>query len=398
MTAHRSRPRPALDPAADPLGLRAALEPSGGRRHPWCAGAVALAGRGPDVLLHQALGWAVRYRGYDEHTGRGLELPPDERVPARPDTVFDLASLTKPFTAIAVLQQVERGRIALDGPVAAYLPDFAARGKAAITLRQLLTHTSGLRAELPFHDHPTRDARLRLLYEDAPLAPPGTAYLYSDLNLIAAQLVLEAVTGQGLDVLVRDGITGPLGMADTRFAPPAAWRDRIAATEDQRRPWAKLDRGMLRGVVHDENAHAFGGVAGHAGLFSTAADLGALCRALLDGGGGVLAPESVRLMTGDAGVPGRPHGLGLGLDQPWFMGELSGPRTAGHTGFTGTSLVIDFAGGRYLVLLANSVHPVRTWRDGNGPRERAATALARAVGPRPPPARHSTRKWFSFKV
>lgn len=362
--------------------LRTAIEPS--PVHPWCAGAVVLAGRDARVLAHEAAGWAVRYAAYDAAADRGVELPRERWVPMRPDTVFDLASLTKPCTAIVALQAVERGEVALDAPVARYLPEFAAAGKAEVTVRQILSHTSGLRAELPFHDEPAHEARLRLLWQERPLTRPGSAYRYSDLNLIALQLLLERMTDAPLDALVRDGITAPLGMADTCFNPPPDRLPRIAATEDQRRPWAKLDRGMAHGRVHDENAYAFGGVAGHAGLFSTAADLGLLCAALLDGGGGVLRPGSVELMLTDHGVPGGvPHGLGLELDQPWYMGGLAGPRTAGHTGFTGTSLVIDFATGHWVVLLANAVHPCRDWRQGNAPRAAVATAVGRRRSGRP---------------
>ncbi|WP_308288950.1 serine hydrolase domain-containing protein [Streptomyces humicola] len=364
--------------------LAAALEPPAPLR-PWAAGAVVLAGRGPDVALHEALGWAVRYAAYDETCDRGVELPREQWVPMRRETVFDLASLTKLFTAIVAVQQIERGRIALDGRVAGYLPEFGGAGKEGVTVRQLLAHTSGLRAELPFYDQPSHETRLRLLWDEALLQPPGTAYGYSDLNLIATQLVLERVTGAPLAALVQDGITRPLGMADTCFNPPRRLIARIAATEDQRRPWGRLDRGMVHGDVHDENAYAMGGAAGHAGLFSTAADLGVLCRALLAGGGGILGPESVALMFADAGPLGRPRGLGFDLDQPSFMGELAGPRTAGHTGFTGTSLVIDPESASYLILLANAVHPTRLWREGqqmqqgSGVRAATATRLARWV-------------------
>ncbi len=360
--------------------LATALAPAQPAQRPWCAGAVVLAGQGPHVLLHEAAGHAARYAAYDETADQGVELPPEQRIPMRRDTVFDLASLTKLFTAIVAVQQVERKLIALDAEVACYLPEFAAAGKQDVTVRQLLAHTSGLPAELPFYERSSRQERLEMLWEAAPLTPPGTAYRYSDPNLIALHLVLERVTGRPLDELVREGITGPLEMTRTRFAPPPEWLPGIAATEDQRRPWGRLDRGMVRGAVHDENAHAFGGVAGHAGLFADAADLGVLCRALLDGGGGVLRPESVALMLTDCGVPGgRAHGLGFELDQPFFMGGLAGPRTAGHTGFTGTSLVFDLDSGGWVVLLANAVHPVRTWREGSAPRAAVASRVAAYV-------------------
>ncbi|MFI0819024.1 serine hydrolase domain-containing protein [Streptomyces sp. NPDC021098] len=332
---------------------------------PWCAGAVVSAGTGAGPLAEGAFGWAVRYAAYDR------ELPRGERVPAHADTVFDLASLTKLFTAIVAVGSLERGEIALDAPVARYAPECTAAADHGITVRQLLTHRSGLIPELPLYDYDGDQERWARLYAEPPATPPGTARRYSDLNLLLTQRVLERVTGGRLDDLVHDRITGPLAMASTRFRPPRSWRPRIAATEDQRRPWGKLDRGMLRGVVHDENACALGGVAGHAGLFSTAADLATLCRALLAGGGPVLSPASVDLML-------TAPGLGFEVDQPWFMGELAGRGAAGHTGFTGTSLVLDRSRDCYLILLANTVHPRRRPGD-SAPRAAAATALARAL-------------------
>ncbi|MFJ2716042.1 serine hydrolase domain-containing protein [Streptomyces sp. NPDC087437] len=338
--------------------------------HPWAAGAVVIAGRGPVVAVAEAAGWAVRYASYDPATDRGVELPPAQRVPMTLDTPFDLASLTKLFTAVAAVQQIERGTLGIDARVGAYLPEFRAAAAHGVTVRQLLTHTSGLRPELPLYDCPDDASRSAMLRAEAPVGEPGT-YTYSDLNPLLLQRVLERITGRPLDVLVRDGITRPLGMASTRFGPcPGA-----AATEDQRRPWAKADRGMLRGEVHDENAWALGGVAGHAGLFSTAPDLAVFCRALLSGGSygpaRILGPDFVELLLA-------PPGLGFAVDQPWFMGELAGGGAAGHTGFTGTSLVLDPATDTFLVLLANTVHPRRR-PPTSAPRTAAATRLARAV-------------------
>ena len=238
--------------------------------HPWYAGAVILAGRGDTVALHEAIGHAVRYSGYDEDTDTGVELPPEQQRPATPDTIYDLASVSKLFTSLLAVQQLERGRLRLEAPVADYLPPFGAAGKQDITVRQLLTHTSGLAAWIPLYEEPDREARLRRLWDEAPLDPPGTVYRYSDLNLITLQLVLEEITGQPLDVLLHRGITGPLGMTRTRYNPPASWRPHIAATEDARPPWSGLERGLVWGEVHDENAYALGGVAGHAGVFSCA--------------------------------------------------------------------------------------------------------------------------------
>ncbi|MFE1308032.1 serine hydrolase domain-containing protein [Streptomyces sp. NPDC058755] len=337
---------------------------------PWAAGAVVMAGRGPVIAVAEAAGCAVRYASYDPETDTGVELPPADRIPMTVDTPFDLASLTKLCTSVAAVQQIERGTLGMDARIGAYLPEFTAAAEHGVTVRQLLTHTSGLRPELPLYDCPDATARLAMLRAQAPTSEPGR-YLYSDLNMILLQFVLERITGRPLDVLIEDGITRPLGMTATAFGPcPGA-----AATEDQRRPWAKADRGMLRGEVHDENAWALGGVAGHAGLFSTAHDLAVFCRALLAGGAygpaRILGPDFVELLF-------TPPGLGFALDQPWFMGELAGRGAAGHTGFTGTSLVVDPATDTFLVLLANTVHPVRRPPDSR-PRAAAATRLARAV-------------------
>nr|WP_240449517.1 serine hydrolase domain-containing protein [Streptomyces harenosi] len=337
---------------------------------PWAAGAVVVAGRGPVLAVEEAAGWAVRYAAYDPQTDAGVELPAASRVPATVATPFDLASLTKLFTAVAAVQQIERGTLGLDARVGSYLPEFHAAARHGVTVRQLLTHTSGLRPELPLYACAGEGERLARLRAEPPAEAPGT-YRYSDLNMLLLQHVLERVTGRSLDVLVRDGITRPLGMTATRFGPcPEA-----AATEDQRRPWARADRGMLRGVVHDENAWALGGVAGHAGLFSTGRDLAVFCRALLAGGAygpaRILGPGYVELLLS-------PPGLGFALDQPWFMGELAGRGAAGHTGFTGTMLVLDRATDTFLVLLANTVHPRRRPAD-NGPRAAAGTRVARAV-------------------
>ncbi|WLW55538.1 serine hydrolase domain-containing protein [Streptomyces sp. YU58] len=337
---------------------------------PWAAGAVVVAGRGPVVAVEEATGWAVRYAAYDPEADAGVELPPADRVPMTVDTPFDLASLTKLCTAVVAVQQIERGTLGIDARVGAYLPDFRAAAEYGITVRELLTHTSGLRPELPLYDCADDAERLALLRAEPPIGVPGT-YTYSDLNLLLLQHVLERITGRPLDVLVHDGITRPLGMHATRFGPCP----RAAATEDQRRPWAKADRGMLRGEVHDENAWALGGVAGHAGLFSTARDLAVFCRTLLAGGSygpaRILGPDFVELLL-------TPPGLGFALDQPWFMGELAGRGAAGHTGFTGTSLVLDRATDTFLVLLANTVHPRRRPPD-NRPRAAAGTRVARAV-------------------
>ncbi|MFG1665716.1 serine hydrolase [Streptomyces sp. Y7] len=367
-------------------------------QHPWYAGAVLLAGRGDTVALHEPIGMAVRYQAYDEKTDTGVEFPADRQLPMTEDTVFDLASVSKLFTSILAVQQIERGALDLEAAVASYLPDFGRAGKQDITIRQLLTHTSGFRAWIPLYSAPTYEEKLQLIWNEAPLNPPGTRYLYSDLNLISLQLVLERITGRALDVLLREEITGPLGMRRTRYNPPVSWRAGIAATEDARAPWSGLDRGLVWGEVHDENAFSLGGIAGHAGVFSNAWDLAVLGRTLLNGGAygrsRILQPESVELMFTDfnTAFPGDEHGLGFELYQHWYMGAMATPRTAGHTGFTGTSLVLDPTTDSFLVVLGNSVHPVRSWRSGSAPRVAAANNMARAVAVHP---RHGRTAWFS---
>ncbi|MFI2435712.1 serine hydrolase domain-containing protein [Streptomyces sp. NPDC018693] len=361
-----------LDPEQMRLLTREVRDLTAGDR-PWAAGAVVVAGRGPVIAVREAAGWAVRYAAYDPETDRGVELPPAERVATTVDTPFDLASLTKLFTSVAVVQQIERGTLGIDARVGAYLPDFRGVADSGVTVRQLLTHTSGLRPELPLYDCAGDAERLARLRAETPVGEPGVRYVYSDLNMLLLQHLLERLTGRTLDVLLHTGITRPLGMLSTGFGPCAG----AAATEDQRRPWAKADRGMLRGVVHDENAWALGGVAGHAGLFSTGCDLAVFCRTLLSGGSygpaRILGPDFVELLLA---APG----LGFAVDQPWFMGELAGRGAAGHTGFTGTSLVLDPATDTFLILLANTVHPRRR-APNSAPRAAAATRLARAVRP-----------------
>ncbi|MBB6437929.1 serine hydrolase domain-containing protein [Streptomyces candidus] len=366
--------------------------------HPWYAGAVLLAGRGGTVALHEPIGYAVRYSAYDEKSGTAVEFPPERQIPMARDTVFDLASVSKLFTSMLAVQQIERGALDLEAEVASYLPEFGRAGKGGITVRQLLTHTSGFRAWIPLYLQPTREGKLEMLWNETPANPPGTTYLYSDLNLISLQLVLEEITARSLDTLLREEITAPLGMRRTRFNPPADWKPGIAATEDARKPWSGIDRGLVWGEVHDENAYGFGGVAGHAGVFSTAWDLAVLARTLLNGGvygrARILREESVELMFTDFNTdfPGDEHGLGFELHQHWYMGAMATPRTAGHTGFTGTSLVIDPTTDSFLIVLGNSVHPVRSWRSGSAPRVATANDMARAVAVRPAQGRTA---WFS---
>ena len=358
---------------------------------PEYAGAVALAGHDGIIVAHDVTGYALRYAD-DKPT----ELPPDQWIPMRRDTVFDIASMTKLFTSIAAVQLVQAGTIGLDTPVVTYLPAFAANGKSGITIRQLLTHTSGLPADpVPsLCTYATNDERWAAVHAVKPFAPPDTTYRYSDLNMMVLGKVIEAVTGSSLDRVVTRQITGPLGMTDTMFNPPVALRPRIAAEEYQ--PWT--GRGIVWGTVHDENAYCVGGVSGHAGLFATAHDLAVLAQTLLNGGRlgrtRVLSESSTRLFFEDfnRAYAGHEHGLGFDLDQRLYMDALSSPVTAGHTGYTGTDIVLDPLSHSFVILLSNRVHPSRDWGSPNPARDAVARDMALALPVRPV---SGPTDWFS---
>jgi CubicO group peptidase (beta-lactamase class C family) len=381
----------------DPAPIAAALDkitgwtrPDPATGHPLFSGAVALMAHNGVVVSRTATGAAVRYAD-----AAGTELPAEAQVPMRPDTIFDMASVTKLFTSIVVMQLHEAGRLNVSERVATYLPEFGVNGKESVTVEQLLTHTSGLVSWLPlWRDQPDVPARIKAVMDVAPVNPPGSTYVYSDLNLITLGVLVERLTGTTLDTVVRQRITEPLGMVDTGFNPPASKLDRIAATEYMANP----PRGMVRGSVHDENAWSFGGVAGHAGIFSTAGDLAVLAQAILNGGSyagrRILRQDTVTLMLTDHNeeFPGHAHGLGFELNQRFYMGGLAGPRTAGHTGFTGTDLVIDPMSRSFTILLTNRVHPSRNWGSINLAREAVALGLAKAIAVRP---RHGRDAWFT---
>lgn len=352
--------------------IRGYLEPQE-EGFPLYAGAVALMGHQGVLVAREVCGHALRYATDAD------ELPREEWVPTRRSTIYDLASVTKLFTSLLTVQLIEEGRVRLEDPVARHLPEFAAGGKEEVTVLHLLTHTSGLVATLPlWSDWATPEERIQAVMDEPLTDPPGTTYLYSDLNLIALGQLVERLRGRSLDRVLREHITGVLGLRDTGYNPRRA--DRCAATEYQTDP----ARGMVRGEVHDENAWSLEGVAGHAGVFSTADDLAVLAQTLLDGGARhgrrILRPESVELLITNFNTdfPEDSHGLGFELDQPWYMDELSGPRTAGHTGYTGTSIVIDFTTASFAILLTNRVHPSRDWGSINPARQAWARGLARA--------------------
>ena len=390
--ADRSPAKAGLDPKPidDALARIAGWEEPSGTTHPMYAGAVTLLGHNGDVVAREASGYALRYAD-----GVGTELPRDQWVPMREDTIFDMASVTKLFTSILVMQQIERGAIRLEEPVATYLPAFGANGKGGITVRQLLTHTSGLKPWMPlWSGWPDKASRIAAVLDVAPTSPPGTTYVYSDLNLITLGVLVERQTGKALDQLVRERITDPLKLKDTGYNPDPSLKPRIAATEFEASP----PRGMVWGEVHDENAWSLGGVAGHAGIFSTAPDLSVLAQTMINGGTyaghRILAADSVGKMTTNynAAFPGDSHGLGFELDQRWYMSGLASPTTAGHTGYTGTSIVIDTMSRSFVIVLTNRVHPSRGWGTNNPARRAAAQGMALALGVEP---RHGPTAWFS---
>jgi uncharacterized protein YbbC (DUF1343 family) len=346
-------------------------------------GAVVLVGRGDRVLYQKAIG------------NRSVE-PVTE--PMTLDTIFDVASLTKVVaTTTSVMKLMEDGKIRMNDRVSTFIPGFERYKKADITIRHLLTHTSGLRPDLDLADAWTgSDEAIHLASEEVPVSPPGERFVYSDINFFLLGDIIHRVSGKRLDQFTREEIFVPLEMHDTMFTPPESLRARIAPTEKCTPfgwPCEGADVHMLRGVVHDPTARRMGGVAGHAGLFSTAADLSIFCRMLLNGGQyngvRVLSPLTVAKMTGPVvgsdpfdGAQGRPalRGLGWDIDSPYSSnrGELLPVGSFGHTGFTGTSIWIDPATREFVVFLSNRVHP-----DGKGDvtplRARVATVAASAV-------------------
>ena len=342
---------------------------------------------------------AVGHRGevvYERAFG-ARSLAAEAPEPMTVDTVFDLASLTKVVaTTTSVMMLIEEGRLRLRDRVADFIPGFAGQGRQAVTIAHLLTHTSGLAPDLPldqvFEGAETAIARTIAL---PPAAAPGERFIYSDLNFMLLAEVVRQVGGQPLDRFAEERIFRPLSMADTTFNPPAALAPRIAPTE----PCAPLawpcggpGATMLRGRVHDPTARRMGGVAGHAGLFSTARDLVRFCSMLLGRGAHdgvrVLAPLSVARMTR---VSTPPHladrrGLGWDIDSRYSSnrGDLFPIGSYGHTGFTGTSLWLDPASETFVIFLSSRVHP-----SGGGNvtalRGQVATVVASALlDPRAP--------------
>ncbi|RSV34127.1 class A beta-lactamase-related serine hydrolase [Sphingomonas sp. ABOLD] len=281
--------------------------------------------------------------------------------PMPKDAIFDLASLTKVVgTTTAAELLYDHGLLDLDRPVVAYLPAFAGTpGHERITVRHLLSHSSGLFTTDLLWQHSRNRQELLALIDRMPVVwKPGSRYQYRDENMILMGQIVEHVSGMPLDRFVHDHAFLPLKMRDTAFNPSARQLARIPPTEQD----DVFRHRLVRGVVHDENAYVLGGVAGHAGLFSTAQDLSKLAALYLRGGKPLLKPASVAAFTTrQADPPGTSRALGW--DMPDAAGSFAGPRASPdaliHTGFTGTSIYIDRRRGAFIILLSNRVNPSR---------------------------------------
>lgn len=351
-------------------------------------GGVVLVARKGSIAKWDAYGYAARYTD-DKYT----EM--DKPVPMAKDTIFDLASISKIFTTVAAMKLYEEGKFKLDDKVAQYLPEFSENGKENVTIRQLLTHTSGFVPFIPLYNMGTnREDRLHIVLTYPLKNPPGTTYTYSDLNMITMGVLVEKLSGKRLDQYVKEVITDPLKMKDTMYNPPAYLKSRIAATEYE--PY--INRGIVWGEVHDENAWSLDGVAGHAGVFSSAHDLAVFAHMILQkgkyGNKTILKPSTVDLLAENQlpQFPKDSHGLGWELNQGWYMDALSDESTLGHTGFTGTTMVVSPKNQTIVLTLTNRVHPTRNTPSLNPVRREVARSAADAISI---PFKGKEKAWFA---
>lgn len=299
------------------------------------------------------------------------QLKPDS-VPMTTDTVFDLASLTKPIaTATSIMLLIENGNVELDAPAARYLPEFTGHGKEHITIRQLLTHQSGLLPDNSIRDYENgRADAFRRIHKLDLRAEPGTRFMYSDVGFIVLGEIVERVSGKTLDEFARERIFAPLGMAETGFNPETALKSRAAPTQERNGEW-------MRGEVHDPRAYRMDGIAGHAGLFSTAQDLARYAQMLINGGmlgeTRILKSKTCRLIQTSQQVSSGVRTLGWDRQTGYSSnrGDLFSDSAFGHGGFTGTALWIDPEQEMFVIFLSNRVHP-----DGKG----AVNSLAGRIG------------------
>jgi uncharacterized protein YbbC (DUF1343 family)/CubicO group peptidase (beta-lactamase class C family) len=347
-------------------------------------GAVVLVGRQGKIVYRKAFG------------NRALE-PNAEAM--TPDTIFDLASLTKVVaTATSVMILVERGKIRLGDPVARYIPEFGEMGKKTITIEQLLTHRSGLIADNAIEDYQHGvEKAWENLWKLAPVAEVGSKFIYSDVNFEVLGELVRRISGKPLDQFAAENIYRPLGMKDTGFVPAKALQSRIAPTERlydaERIGNQNASNEIKRGIVHDPRAYLLGGVAGHAGLFSTADDLARYSRMILSGGSlngvRVLSQMGVARMTegrasGGNAVDGIVRGLGWDMFTGFSAnrGDLFPVGSFGHTGYTGTGLWIDPTSETFVIFLSNRVHPKldpKKPADVSSLRGRIATIVTAAI-------------------
>ena len=327
-------------------------------------GAVLIVGQGDQILHRKVLGWRAT-------------VPHPELMTS--DTIFDIASLTKVVaTTPSVLRLWEMGKVDLNAPLGQYLKEFNTPAFQDVTIARLLTHSAGM------PDLPSRDAMAKGFPEAARLqaraglsVAPGTTFLYSDTGFILLGELVRRVSGDPLDRFAQRNFYTPLGMRDTAFAPPQSWQKRIAPTE------VVNAHGPLRGVVHDGNARLLHGVAGHAGVFSTATDLSRYCRMLLSGGalGGkrYLKEATVRAMFSPHVIGETTRGLGWDIASPYSrtLGAYFPLGSVGHTGFTGTAIWMDPPSQVYMILLTNRVHPY-----GKGDVAELRRRVSAAIGPR----------------
>lgn len=333
-------------------------------------GAVLLIGNREKVLFRRAFG------------ARAL-MP--KSVPMTIDTIFDVASLTKVIaTTTACMQLIEGGRVGLDDSIAKYWPEFGTNGKERITVRHLLTHYSGLRSGLEvIPDWSGYEEGIKRIVEEKPISIPGTVFTYSDINYQILGEVIRRISGQSLDRYCDEHIFEPLGMKDTFFKPPPHLHHRIAPTQRDRATGQ-----MVRGTVHDGVASRMGGVAGHAGLFSTADDLSIFARMVLNGGSlhdaKILEPSTVEKMTFPQSPSDRIplRGLGWDIDAPFASNRdaLFPAGSCWHTGFTGTGIWIDPISETYVIILTSRLHPMGK---GNADplRSKTLSLISEAVGP-----------------
>lgn len=330
------------------------------------AGAVVAVADGDRVLFAKAYG--------------NRQSEPDP-VPMTLDTVFDLASLTKPLaTACSVMTLVERGKIDLDAAVADYLPEFGRSGKETITVTDLLLHQGGLIPDNALGDYDDgTDVAWEKICGLSLRSPPGEKFAYTDVGFIVLGKLVERVSGRPLDQYARDTLYQPLGLTETRFNPSDELRKRAAATERRGGEW-------MVGEVHDPRAYRLDGVAGHAGLFSTAADLISLGQMLLGqgtrNGVRVMRPETVRQMSEPREVSRGERTPGWDSRSPYSRNRGDGFSDAafGHGGFTGTVMWVDPVKDRVFVFLSNRLHP-----DGKGTVNGLAGEIATLVGNAVPP-------------